>query len=196
MTLLRDVWPTLFAAAVAVAFLWWFASCGGYRDTVTPAGVPNFHVFAPDMYRTGLPPSPAAWAELRAMVEKPGRHVTKVVLHDAAEGDESPAVNFGWNVVLVPLPPEDDQPLTVFVKPRKSDVDRAVQAILDAHARGDIVVWGCVHDRDRGGIISALVGMKMFGWSKEYAFDYAIKTGLRWELVGLDAYWIDDVSVK
>lgn len=120
--------------------------------------------------------------------------MTKVVLHDAAEGDESPATAFGWNVVLAPLPPEDDKPLTALVKPHKSDVARAVQAILDAHARGDIVVWGCVHDRDRGGTISGLVGMRLFGWSKKTALEYAIKTGLRWELPDLDAYWLEDVD--
>lgn len=174
----------------------------GYADTYTPGGIPNFHPFpdgyrgaanVPGMYRTGVPPTPAAWAELRRLIEVPGKRVTKVVLHDAAEGDESPAVAFGWNVVWVPLPPEDDKPLTVFAKPHRADVERAVQAILDAHARGDVVVWGCVHDRDRGGVVSALVGMRLLGWSKDQAWDYAIKTGLRWELPDLDAYWIENV---
>lgn len=174
----------------------------GYRDTYTPAGTPNFHPFPgvvgtadiPGMYRTGLPPSQAAWEELRRLVGDDGtRKVTKVVLHDAAEGDESPAVAFGWNVVWVPLPPEEDQPLTVLVKPRKADVDRAVQTILDAHARGEIVVWGCKHDRDRGGVVSALVGMRLLGWTEDRAWSYAIDTGLRWELPGLDAYWLQDV---
>jgi hypothetical protein len=169
--------------------------CAGYKDTYTPAGIPNFHVFAPGMYRTGIPPTPAAWAELKSLIEEPGRKVTKVVLHDAAEGDESPAYAFGWNVVLVPLPPEDDKPLTIFVKPDKHDVNRAVDAILEAHARGDVVVWGCVHDRDRGGTISGLVGMRLFGWSKQKAWQYAIDTGLRWELPDLDMYWADDLSL-
>lgn len=170
--------------------------CGGYVDTYTPAGTPNFHVFeAPGalMCRTGLPPNRAAWEELRKLAEAPGRPVTKVVLHDDAEGDESQAVAFGWNVVKIPLPPEEDKPLTVLVRPKKADVDRAVQTILDAHARGDVVIWGCKHDRDRGGLISAIVGKRLLGWSKEQAWDYAIKTGLRWELPGLDEYWMLDV---
>ena len=167
------------------------AGCGGYSDTYTSAGIPNLHRFAPSMWRTGLPPNAAAWQQLREMVEESGKHVTKVVLHDVVEGDESPAVAFGWNVVSIPLPPEDDKPLTVFVRPAKMDVDRAVQAILDARARGDVVVWGCVHDRDRGGLVSALVGRRMFGWSKDAAWKYALDTGLRWELPDLDAYWIE-----
>jgi len=175
----------------------------GYTDQYTSAGIPNFHQFpegwhyppgnVPGMYRTGLPPTPAAWNELRQFVEQSGKRVTKVVLHDQAEGDESPAVAFGWTVIWVPLPPEEDQPLTVFVQPHKRDVDRAVDIILEAHARGDVVVWGCKHDRDRGGIISALVGMRLLGWSKEQAWEYAINTGLRWELPDLTAYWIEDV---
>jgi len=168
----------------------------GYVDTYTPAGIPNFHVFvAPGapMYRTGYPPDQAAWNELRKLIELPGRHVTKVVLHDDAEGDESPASAFGWTVVKIPLPPEEDKPLTVLERPAKADVDRAVQTILDAHARGEIVVWGCQHDRDRGGLISALVGMRLLGWSKDRAWKYAIDTGLRWELPDLDVYWLTDV---
>jgi hypothetical protein len=170
--------------------------CGGYVDTRTPAGIPNFHPFPdagdpiPGMYRTGLPPSPAAWAELRRLVERPGKRVTKVVLHDRAEGDESPAETFGWTVVWVPLPPEEDRPLSVLERPRAVDVERAVDAILEAHQRGDVVVWGCKHDRDRGGLVSALVGRRLLGWSKRRAWDYALATGLRWEL---DAYWVEDV---
>jgi len=183
------------AVVLLVAIMLFVVGCmpASYADQYTQ-GIPNLHNFAPGMWRTGLPPDQASWNALRAIVEEPNRRVTKVVLHDDAEGDESPAYAFGWNVIKVPLTPEDDKPLTVFVKPKKSDVDKAVNAILDAHARGDVVVWGCVHDRDRGGMISALVGMRLFGWTKDYAWKYAISTGLRWELPDLDAYWIDDVQ--
>ena len=181
-----------FALSLAVACA--VVACGGYRDTYTPAGIPNLHVFADGMYRTGVPPNAAAWAELRLLVERPGRKVTKVVLHDPKEGDESPAVAFGWNVVWVTLPPEEDQPLTIFVKPHKRDVQRAVQTILDAHARGDVVVWGCLHDRDRGGLVSMLVGMRLYGWTKDEAIRYAVSTGMRWETPGLAEYLAEDVS--
>jgi len=168
-----------------------------YQDTLTPAGIPNFHVFAAPtgasagIYRTGLPPTAAAWTELRGLVEPPGRKVTKVVLHDAAEGDESPAVAMGWNVVRIPLVPEGDRPLTVLEKPNDADVHRAVQTILDAHARGDVVVFGCQHDRERGGLVAGLLGIAMFKWTADYAWDYMIKTGSRIEVTpGLLAFWI------
>ena len=168
--------------------------CGGYKDTYTPAGIPNFHVFAPGMYRTGLPPTPAAWAELRQLVEESGKRVVKVVLHDAAEGDESMALAYGWTLVLVPLPPEEDKPLTIFIKPRVEDVQTAVDTILRAHARGDITVWGCLHDRDRGGLVSMLIGMRLFGWTKEQALDYAIRTGMRWATPNLLEYIVADMA--
>ena len=182
-----------FALTACVSACFALTACASYKDTYTPGGIPNFHVFALGMYRTGLPPTPTAWAELRQLVEQPGQRVTKIVLHDDAEGDESTALAFGWTLIKIPLPPEDDKPLTIFVRPNKADVYRAVHAVLDARARGDVVIWGCVHDRDRGGLVSALVGMRMFGWSKATAWRYAISTGLRWELPDLDAYWIEDV---
>ena len=163
-----------------------------YQDTYTPAGIPNFHVFAPGMYRTGVPPSQAAWNELRALVEVPGRPVTKIVLHDASEGDESPATAFGWNVVTIPLVPEADRPLTVFELPDRDDVHQAVQTILDAHARGDVVVWGCQHDRERGGLISALVGIALLHWTDDYAWQYMLDTGSRIEVTpGLLGFWLE-----
>lgn len=171
----------------------------GYRDTFTVAGTPNFHPFPvagdsiPGMYRTGLPPSEAAWEELRRRVERVDRPVVRVVLHDDAEGDESPAVAFGWSVLRFPMPPEDDRPLSIFVRPTQTVVDAAVEAIVAARARRDTVVWGCVHGRDRTGLVSALVGRRLIGWTKKRAWDYAVQTGLRWELPDIDAYWAEEV---
>ncbi len=135
--------------------------CLGYQDIYTPAGTPNFHVFLPSapgvpaIYRTGLPPDKMAWLELKARIEEPGRRVTKVVLHDRAEGDESPAVAFGWNLIWIPLVPQGDRPLTVFEKPNNADVHRALREILAAHARGDVVVFGCEHDRENSSSVSS-----------------------------------------
>ena len=195
-------WISAVLSAVGAAF--GLSGCGTnllYQDTYTPGGNVNFHVFSaptptePGIYRVGLPPTPAAWAELRHLVEEPGRKVTKVVLHDQAEGDESPAVAFGWNVVLIPLVPEGDRPLTVLEKPNPVDVHRAVQTVLDAHARGDVVVFGCQHDRERGGLIAGLLGISMFKWTAQYAFDYQVKTGSRIEVTpGLLSYWIELVN--
>ena len=165
--------------------------CGcGYRDTYTPGGVPNFYEFAPGMYQSGLPTTPAAWADLRLRVERDGKSVTRVVLHDATEGDESPAAAFGWHVVLVPMPPEDDRPLTIFATPRPEDVTKAVDTILSAHRRGDTVVWGCVHGRDRTNYISALVGEEMLDWTSSQAWHYQLDHGSRIEVLpGLLFAW-------
>jgi hypothetical protein len=46
---------------------------------------------------------------------------------------------------------------------------------------------------NRTSLISALVGMKLFGWSKDYAWQDMLKHGFRWELPDLDAYWLEDV---
>lgn len=165
-----------------------------YKDTLTN-GVPNFHELAPRMYATGVPPTPEAQEALRRMVEVPGVPVTRVVLHDAAEADESWGYRFGWNMVLIPLPPEGDRPLTVFEAPKKADVMRAVYAIEDAHARGDVVIWGCVHDRERGNLVTAILGMRNWGWSKDYAWQWMISHGSRIEVTpGLRDYWEDLVQ--
>ncbi len=175
--------------------------CGAnllYKDVYTPGGNVNFHVFVPPsdgvagIYRVGVPTSQGAWDELRTLVAPNGEHVLKVVLHDAAEGDESPATRFGWELLWIPLVPEGDRPLTVLEKPSKHDVHSAVKAILRAHALGVTVVFGCQHDRERGGLVAARLGMEMFKWSADYAFDYMVKTGSRIEVSpGLLAYWVD-----
>src|ERR1019366_4464522 len=107
---------------------------------------------------------------------------------DYAEGSDEIADTIeGWEVVRIPMPPEDDKIWTVFVQPSKQDVQLAVDTIIAAHTAGKVVVWHCSHGRDRTGLISALVGMKMFGWSKSYAWNDMITHGFRWELPDLDA---------
>lgn len=171
------------------------AGCGipKFVDTATPAGVPNLVEIAPGMWRMGQPPTPAAWRELAARIA-PSGPVVIVKLNDEHEGDDSPAEAFGgWQVVRIPIPPEDDKPWTIFEKPRREDVQRAVAAILDAHAKGRVVAFHCSHGRDRTGLTSALVGHKLFGWSKSQAWSDMLAYGFRWELPDLDAYWLEDV---
>ena len=164
-----------------------------YVDTST-GGVPNLHPFAPGMWRTGHPPDSAAWDSLTKMVTVEGKHTVMVQLHDDVEGDDAPdCARLGWTLVKVPLPPEDDKPWTVFELPRKQDVDRAVDSILKFRADGFTVVWGCVHGRDRTGLISAIVGMRLLGWSKDQAWQNMLENGFRWELPDLDIYWLTDV---
>jgi hypothetical protein len=42
-------------------------------------------------------------------------------------------------------------------------------------------------------LVSALVGMRLLGWSKDAAWKNMIDHGFRWELPDLDAFWMTDV---
>lgn len=166
----------------------------GFTDTYTPAGVPNLVEFAPGMWRMGQPPDAKAWVELALRVAPHGEKVVVVKLDDEQEGQDNFAEDvLRWEVLRVPLPPEDDKPWTVLEKPWPPDVHLARNNVLKAHADGHVVLWHCVHGRDRTGLVSALVGMKLFSWTKDYAWNYMLKTGFRWELPDLDAYWVENV---
>jgi len=173
-----------------------FGCAGTFHDTALPAGVPNLVQFAPGMWRMGQPPDDQAWRDLGIAVGNPiPSNVTIVKLNDEAEGSDDFAEKFmGWQVVRIPLPPEDGKTWTVLVVPSKADVDRAVDAILTAHAAGKTVLWHCSHGRDRTGLVSALVGRRMFGWSKEQGWKDMLAHGFRWELPGLDAFWAEEGS--
>jgi protein-tyrosine phosphatase len=174
-----------------LAFLALIGCAGSFHDTTTPAGVPNLVQFAPGMWRMGQPPDEAAWKGLASAIAPNGEHVVIVKLNDDKEGSDAPATAMGWDVVNEAMPPEDDKPWTVVVKPSPDQVNGAVQAILDAHSKGYVVAWHCSHGRDRTGLVSALVGRKMFGWTKDQAWDDMIKHGFRWELPDLSAYFIE-----
>jgi hypothetical protein len=177
-----------------LAFLLGLIGCAPqFVDTTTPGGVPNLSEYAPKMWRMGQPPNPAAWRELGARIAPTGGPVVVVKLDDEVEGDDSPAEGFGWTVVRVPMPPEDDKIWSVLVKPDPKVVHLAVRTILNAHAEGMIVVHHCVHGRDRTSLIAALVSRKLFGWTKDQAWQDMIAHGFRWELPDLDAYWLEDV---
>jgi protein-tyrosine phosphatase len=164
-----------------------------FVDTTTPGGVPNLVQFAPNMWRMGQPPDAAAWKELASRIAPNSQQVVIVKLDDEVEGSDDPAEAMGWQVVRIPMPPEDDKVWTVLVKPNPTDVQRAVDTIVAAHAAGKVVAWHCVHGRDRTGLISALVGMKLFGWTKDQAWSDMLAHGFRWELPDLDAYWLENV---
>lgn len=167
----------------------------GFVDTTTPGGVPNLVEYAPKMWRMGQPPTDASWQELAKRIAPNGEHVVVVKLDDEVEGNDDYAEKvLGWTVVRVPIPPEDDKPWTVFVKPDSKDVEHVLMTILNAHSEGLVVVHHCVHGRDRTSFITALVGMQQFGWTKDYAWQNMLDHGFRWELPDLDAYWFEDVK--
>jgi peptidoglycan/xylan/chitin deacetylase (PgdA/CDA1 family) len=180
-----------------LAFLLALVGCGGsFKDTTTPSGIPNIANVAPRLWRSGqLPPQEGVWRDLASRIAPNGEQVLIVKLDDEVEGNDDLAVSLlGWTVLRVPLPPEDDKVWTVLVKPEPEDVNKIVQAIVDAYNAGKVVLWHCVHGRDRTSLISALVQMKLFGMKKDAAWKDMLAHGFRWELPDLDAYWVEDVS--
>jgi len=167
--------------------------CGGFTDIIDH-GVPNLQQVAPGMWRMGQPADAAAWQWLATQVGEKGKSVLVVKLNDDNEGDDRPASAIpGWMVMRLPIPPEDDKAWTVLVKPSREDVAKIYESISQAHALGQVVVWHCTHGRDRTGLVTAVIRMKLFGWTKKRAWDEMIARGFRWELPDLDAYWIEDV---
>lgn len=165
-----------------------------FVETTTPAGVPNLVEIAPHMWRMGQPPDEKAWRELATRLAPNGRAVVIVKLNDDKEGDDSLAETLlGWQIVRVPLPPEDDKPWTMLLKPHPQDVQLAVDTILSCKTKGLVVAWHCSHGRDRTGLVSALVCRKLFKWTKEQAWKDMLTHGFRWELPDLDSYWVEDV---
>ena len=163
--------------------------CSPFVDR-TVMGVPNLTQVAPRLWRMGQPADAAAWAYLKTQLgDGP---VTVVKLNDYVEGVDTPPQ--GWTLLKAPIPPEDDKPWTVLVKPDPVAMQSIVNAIVDAYRRGDTVVWHCSHGRDRTSLVSVLVQMRLFGMSKRAAWDDMLAHGFRWELPDLDLYWIDDVK--
>jgi hypothetical protein len=180
-----------------VLFLLGLLGCSpSFHETATPAGTPNLVQFAPKMWRMGQPPNDAAWKELAKLIAPSGEKVVVVKLNDDAEGSDDPAVALGWTVLKFAMPPEDDKPWTIVVKPSKEQVTGAVNAIYDAHQSGAIVLWHCSHGRDRTSLVSALEGQKMFGWTKEQMEKDMTAHGFRWVDVDLTAYFVEDVNLK
>ena len=164
-------------------------SCSPFVDR-TVMGVPNLTQVAPRLWRMGQPADAAAWAYLKTQLgDGP---VTVVKLDDDVEGTDTPPS--GWRLLKMPIPPFDDQPWTVLDKPDPVKVRSIVDWIASAYAAGHTVIWHCVHGRDRTSLVSAMVGMRLLGWTKQQGWDDMLAHGFRWELPDLDLYWIDDVK--
>lgn len=169
--------------------------CAGFKETTTPAGNTNLVNFAPSMWRMGQPPTAAAWKELSGIIAPHGEPVVVFKLNDDVEGSDDPATTLpGWTVEKFAMPPEDDKPWTIVEKPSVDVVRGVVAAILFARAHGYVVVWHCSHGRDRTSLVSALVGEKMFGWTKDQMASDMMKHGFRWVDVDLSEYFVLDVK--
>lgn len=167
-----------------------------FMDT-TVMGVRNLTMVAPRLWRMGQPTDAASWAYVAKTIVgfgglHPGQSVTVVKLNDDNEGSDEPVLSIGgWRLVKMPIPPKDDEPWTVLVKPDPKIVWGVVQLIVDAYTRGETVVWHCTAGRDRTSLISALVGMKLLGWSKSAAWRDMLAHGFRWELPDLDLFFVE-----
>jgi protein-tyrosine phosphatase len=99
----------------------------------------------------------------------------------------------GWKVIRAPMPPEDDKPWTIFVKPNPATVRQVLAAIIIERAAGRTILIHCVHGRDRTSLVSSIAGMALYKWSRARAWKDMLAHGFRWELPDLDAYWLVDV---
>jgi Tyrosine phosphatase family len=163
-----------------------------FRETTTPGGTPNLVRFAPGLWRMGQPPNAQAWKELQGLLDANGAPVTIVKLNDAGEGSDLAALTLGWSLVEDPIPPEDNRPWTVLVKPRAEDIRRIVGTILDEAKKGHVVAWHCSHGRDRTGLVAALLGRRLFGWTKREMAKDMILHGFRWVNIDLTEYFVED----
>ena len=166
------------------------AGCAPKFVDTTVNGVPNLTQVAPRLWRMGQPESPTAWSWVQSEVG-PNRGVTIVKLNDDAEGVDTPPE--GWTLLKRAIPPEDDKPWTVVDKPDPKVVWGIVDEIVAIYIAGGTVIIHCTHGRDRTGLVTALVAMRLFGWSKDAAWKDMITHGFRWELPDLDAFWVENV---
>ena len=171
-----------------------------YQDQVRPSGLTNYRsLVAPTetvagIHTTGLPTTAAAQNDLRGLVEWPGRRTVRFSFHDAAEGDESWVQRLGWAFEPWPMVPADDLPWSFFERPSPETAFGARDRIIWYHAQGWTVVMGCVHNRERGQLAAALVGMKLLGWNEGQAKGYMDVNGSRWRLTpGLIDFYLSEM---
>lgn len=167
-----------------------FKKLRGFVPTRTPAGTPNLDRVLPRIWRSGQPPSLAAWIELEGVVAPQDEAVTIIKLNFESEGSDSGARAIQWAVEDCAMDPRGDEPWTVVVKPDRGIVEKAIGCVIDAWHRGRIVVVHCTHGRDRTSLCCAILKMRLLNWTKEQAIEDMLQHGYRWELLGLDEYLV------
>ncbi len=151
--------------------------------TVYTHGVPNLVQVDPGVWRSGQPTTAAAWAYLKSLGIK-----RVVKLNFESEGTDDGARAVGMEVIYLPIEPNGDM-LTVVEKPDAAHVEAAVKAI----AEGGGVIFHCSHGQDRTGLLAGIHRVRNDHWPKSAAHREMLARGFHEELVGLDAYWQDDV---
>jgi len=136
-------------------------------DPPPPAGVPNFQVVAPGIYRGGAP----TYAGLQALQALGVRTIIdlRVEKKRAHTGQAARSLGFTW----ISLPMWDDPP-----KPQQ------VQTLLAtlAAAPGRPVFVHCQHGCDRTGCMFGLYRVRVCGWTFEQAYAEMLRYGFdpRW----------------
>lgn len=146
-------------------------------------GVPNLAEVDPGVYRSGQPSTPEAWAYLRSLGV---RRVVK--LNFDSEGSDQGAVDAGMEVVRLPIPPRDDQTLSVLEPPETARVLEAVRVMSEGRP-GDAVLVHCSHGQDRTGVAVGAYRVLRDGWTKERARDEMLRHHFHWEIPGLARWW-------
>lgn len=162
----------------------------GLNPNIIINGVPNLTQIAPRLWRMGQPEDIGSWADLFNRIGADPRDVVVVKLNADAEGDDDkPSQLLDFGLVKRPMPPYDTQPWTALVRPDPAYVHETVDVIERAYKSGKTVIIHCTAGRERTGLVTALSGIQLFGWTKEYAELDMIHHGFRWPgAIGLDVY--------
>jgi hypothetical protein len=154
------------------------------------AGIPNLHEVRPGLWRGGQPTTDSDWQQLRALGVK-----TVVKLNYDSEGVDDGAVRAGMMVIHRGIQPAGDKNVWDALTNTLQKPDRAVvTAALDDIGKAGGVFVHCTHGRDRTGLVVALERRKFEGWSSQLAWDEMIERGFRPALLGLVAFWIEEVE--
>jgi tyrosine-protein phosphatase SIW14 len=158
---------------LAICFL---GSAAVHADWAADLPIDNFHEVTPGVYR-GARPMPTG---ILAMAHEGFK--TDLNLEDdrdAVSEEKKMAEMFGLNHISIPL--------SAFVSPRTSDIDR-ILALLADPANYPIYVH-CHYGRDRTGLAVGLHRVLHEGWHKLAAYDEMLQLGFRSQLVGLRRYF-------
>lgn len=145
-----------------------------YRESTTPAGIPNFAKVEDGVYRGGQP-TEAGWHYLKIL----GVH-NVIKLNEESESSDNSAWTNGIWVAYLPI--NLQQQIGFEEMPENFSLGWQSSTPLFIH---------CQHGQDRTGLFVALWRVKVDGWSKADAEKEMLAHGFHKELRGLWDYWED-----